>query len=55
MSDIGTSGRFYSAFYAHRSAMNASDFIVVNGEGTTMIKPGVRALLFDHRSEKVFQ
>ncbi|WP_260862723.1 polysaccharide pyruvyl transferase family protein [Citrobacter sp. Marseille-Q6884] len=44
---IGTRETFIQQFAPIANAMNASDFIVVNGEGTIHdFKPGVRALLF---------
>ncbi|EGT0659917.1 polysaccharide pyruvyl transferase family protein [Citrobacter werkmanii] len=47
VSDIGTREDFIQHFTPIANAMNASDFIVVNGEGTIHdFKPGVRALLF---------
>ena len=47
VSDIRTREDFIQHLRPIANAMNASDFIVVNGEGTIHdFKPGVRALLF---------
>ncbi|EMO2485331.1 MULTISPECIES: polysaccharide pyruvyl transferase family protein [Citrobacter freundii complex] len=47
VSDIGTREDFIQHLAPIANAMKASDFIVINGEGTIHdFKPGVRALLF---------